>query len=119
MPLKTILNELMSRIPGASGAIFADWEGESVEHVARQDSYELKVIGAHHGIILQNLRRATQTMGGDAVEDVVIGAERLNTVIVPVDSDYFLVLTLSKEQLLGPARRAARECAAKLRQEIS
>ncbi len=119
MPLKKILNQLMDQVPGAAGAVLADWEGECVEHVARMDSYELRVLGAHHGIIFQSLRRAGQGRDGESVEEVVIVAGRLNTVISQIDTDYFLMLALNKEQLLGPARQQARCCARKLRLEIA
>ena len=37
MPFKTLLNSLVERVPGAQGAIIADWEGEAVEQVGIMD----------------------------------------------------------------------------------
>ena len=56
MPFKAILKELVEVTPGASGAILADWEGEAVEQCCHYDDFELKVIGAHKGIILNQMK---------------------------------------------------------------
>ncbi len=49
MPFKRILTELVTAVPGASGAILADWEGEAVEQFSFYDDFEMKLIGAHKG----------------------------------------------------------------------
>jgi hypothetical protein len=63
MPFKTLLNALVENVPGAQGAIIADWEGESVEQVGIMDDYDLKVIGAHKGVILHNMREVVDRLG--------------------------------------------------------
>jgi hypothetical protein len=40
MPFKPLLNALVERVPGAQGAIIADWEGESVDQVGIMDDYD-------------------------------------------------------------------------------
>ena len=47
MPFKKIMGNLVENTPGATGAIFLDWEGESVDQYAGEnDTYQLKVLGA-------------------------------------------------------------------------
>lgn len=118
MPLKRLLDELVTKVPGALGAILADWEGEMVDQVAHIDGYELQIIGAHKGIILNQVRRALRGLGGTAVREMVITTDRMQTLVVPVTSDYFLVILLDRGEILGRAMLEAKRCAARLHKEI-
>jgi len=119
MPFKTILTELVENVPGAQGAIIADWEGEAVDHVSRIDDYELKVIGAHKGVILYNLREVVRRLDGGCLEELVISTEKTQTLVLPVTEDYFLVLTLERGDVLGRALFESRRCVLRLKEEIA
>lgn len=119
MPFKKLLAELLERVPGAQGAIIADWEGEAVDQVARIDDYELKVIGAHKGVILNNLRQVVRRLDGGNLEELVIATEKTQTLVLPLTEEYFLVLTLACGDALGRALFESRRCAARLKIEIS
>ncbi len=118
MAFKKILGELVERVPGARGAILADWEGEAVDQVARMDDYELKVIGAHKGVILTNLRDAVRRLEGSDLTELVVTTEKSQTLVMPITHDYFLVLTLGRGDVLGRAIFEARRCLPRLRAEI-
>lgn len=118
MPFKSILNDWISRVPGALGAIIVDWEGEAVDQVGRLDSYDLKVIGAHKGLILDQLRKAVQRTAGNELLEISISTSKYQTLIVPVDAEYCLVLTLEQGEMIGRALFEARRCLERVRQEI-
>lgn len=118
MPLKSIIAEIVAQIPGALGAVLIDWEGEAVEHVSRMDDYELKVMGAHHGVILDNLRRASERLGKGPVEEITIHAGNMTILVTPVTRDYFLVLSLDKQALAAQARAVVRALSPGLRAEV-
>jgi len=118
MPLKEALSQLVESVPGALGAILVDWEGEAVEHVARMDAYELKVIGAHKGVILCNMREIVSRLGGDQLEEIVIQTARTQTLVIPVTHEYFLVFTFAPGEVLGLALLEARRCVQRLREAI-
>ncbi|MDO3379193.1 roadblock/LC7 domain-containing protein [Geoalkalibacter halelectricus] len=118
MPLKTLLAEILQHIPGSLGAVLVDWEGEAVEHVSHMDAFELKLLGAHQGIILESLRRVAQRLDGSDIDEVVVHARRLNILIAPVTGEYFLVLTLDRGALTPRARAVVRNHAQRLRREI-
>jgi predicted regulator of Ras-like GTPase activity (Roadblock/LC7/MglB family) len=118
MPFKKVLAELIESVPGAQGAIIADWEGEAVDQVARIDDYELKVIGAHKGVILNNLRHVIRRLDGGNLEELVIATEKTQTLVLPLTDEYFLVLTLGRGAALGRGLFAARRCATRLKAEI-
>lgn len=119
MAFKRILQEMLDQVPGSLGAILVDWEGEAVDQVGKIAEYELKVIGAHKGLILNNLREAVARAEGNDLEEIVITTALRQTIILPVDDDYFLVLTLGKNDTMGRALFEARRAQVKLKEEIS
>jgi len=118
MPFKENLLTLINSVPGARGAILADWEGEAVDQVGEMDDFDLKVVGAHNVIILDHLRRALNRLPGEEMEELVVTTERWQTLVLPVNEEYFLVLTLERSDHFGLARVAARRCLKKLQAEI-
>ena len=119
MPFKTLLNSLVERVPGAQGAIIADWEGEAVEQVGIMDDYDLKVIGAHKGVILHNMREVVDRLGNDELKEIVVTTKQTQTLILPVTKDYYLVLTLDRLDMMGRALLEARRCIQALYLEIA
>lgn len=118
MAFKKILNELLDRVPGGLGAIVVDWEGEAVDQAGVLDDYELKVIGAHKGLILHNLRQAVARAEGNALEEIAISTEQVTTLIMPINEEYFLVVTQQKNEVFGRAAFEARRSLEKLKLEI-
>lgn len=119
MPFKALLKNLVERVPGAQGAIIADWEGEAVDQVGIMDDYELKVIGAHKGVILHNMREVVDRLGDDDLREIIITTHQAQTLILPVTKDYYLVLTLDRSDVLGRALMEARRCIQALYKEIA
>jgi predicted regulator of Ras-like GTPase activity (Roadblock/LC7/MglB family) len=119
VPFKSLLNALIERVPGAQGAILADWEGEAVDQVGSMDDYDLKVVGAHKGVILHNMREVAGRLGDDELKEIIITTKQAQTIVLPVTSDYYLVLTLDRSDVLGLALMEARRCIQALYREIS
>ncbi|TLM65197.1 MAG: roadblock/LC7 domain-containing protein [Deltaproteobacteria bacterium] len=118
MSFKVLLGQLVGNVPGAQGAIIADWEGEAVDQVGLMDDYDLKIIGAHKGVILHNMREVVARLGDDHLSEIVITTSRAQMLVLPVTSDYYLVLTLDRSDSLGRALFEARRCAQALQREI-
>jgi predicted regulator of Ras-like GTPase activity (Roadblock/LC7/MglB family) len=119
MPFKSLLTELVDSVPGARGAIVADWEGEAVDQVGPMNDYDLRLVGAHKGIILGNLRETMEKVGNDDLRELVISTRDTQTLVLPITGDYFLVLTGGRRLLLGKALFVARRCVGRLQQEIA
>lgn len=119
MPFKKLLHTLVENVPGAQGAIIADWEGEAVDYVGVMDDYELKIIGAHKGVVLHNMRDVVDRLGDDDLREIVVTTKLTQTVIMPVTKDYYLVLTLDRSDMLGRALMETRRCVKALYQEIA
>jgi predicted regulator of Ras-like GTPase activity (Roadblock/LC7/MglB family) len=118
MPFKSLLNRLLDDIPGALGAIIIDWEGEAVDQVARMEEYEIKVLGAHNGIILNLLREAMARIDSGEMEEVLIRTGRNKILIAPLTVDYFLVLNLGPQSIAARAAFKMRRCVSELRSEF-
>ncbi|MGE4344665.1 MAG: roadblock/LC7 domain-containing protein [Geoalkalibacter sp.] len=119
MSLNALLQNLLGELPDALGVVLADWEGEAVAHAARMDDFELKVFGAHHGIILDSLRQAAARLGEPGVEEVAIHADDRLILVKPVTEEYFVVLALANEGLLSRASHVLQAYAAQLHEEVA
>lgn len=118
MPFKKILTNLMESVPGATGAILADWEGEAVEQVCVYDVFDLKVIAAHKGILLNLLKEAHQQMSAGEMAHTVITTEKQHYLTGPVGTDYFLVMTLDRSAVVGLAIRNFQAAVESMHKEI-
>jgi len=118
MPFKSLLNRLLDDIPGALGAIIIDWEGEAVDHVARMEDYDIKVLGAHQGVILSLLREAMERIDSGTLEEVLIRTGENKTLIAPLTVEYFLVLTLGPQSIATRAAFKMCRCVEALRPEF-
>jgi predicted regulator of Ras-like GTPase activity (Roadblock/LC7/MglB family) len=118
VPFKTILRNLVEEIPHASGAVLADWEGESVEHFCLYDDYELKLLGAHKGIILNRMKEIQAGLTCGELQHAVITTGKLTVIVAVVGPDYALVLTLEREAMIGLALYRLRQAIKLLAKEI-
>lgn len=118
MPFKEILRQLVEVTPLASGAILADWEGEAVEHHCLYDDYELKLLGAHKGLILNRMKDAHADLATGQMQDAVITTGKQQVIIGAVGPDYSLVMTLASEAMIGLALHRFRQAVKLLEKEI-
>jgi predicted regulator of Ras-like GTPase activity (Roadblock/LC7/MglB family) len=119
MPFKTALRQLLDAVPGSLGAIIVDWEGEAVDHVSQLNDYDIKVIGAHNGIILTRLQNVIDRTEGGRLEEVVICSSTARTLVQPLTEDYLLLLELDLTARVAAARYRLRCCAEELSDEFT
>ncbi|GFE57847.1 roadblock/LC7 domain-containing protein [Geobacter sp. AOG1] len=118
MPFKTILRELVETVPGASGAILADWEGEAVEQYCHYDDFELKVLGAHKGILLNHFKELHAGLSTGDLEEAIITTATQHVIVGTIGPDYSLVMTLNRNAILGQALYYFRQALKRLTKEI-
>lgn len=118
MPFKRLLTDLVEAVPGASGAILADWEGEAVEQFCHGDAYEIKVTAAHWGILLTRLKGVHDKFATGLVHESVITTDEQHVIVGAVGEDYTLVMTMERDALPLLALRKFRETAVLLKKEI-
>jgi predicted regulator of Ras-like GTPase activity (Roadblock/LC7/MglB family) len=118
MPFQSILKGLVDTVPHAVGAILVDWEGEAVQEYSHGDSYDIRFVAAHKGIILARLRETHGESQGGEIEDVVVTSERQTLLIGAVDLDYSLVLQTDRACPVGLARYHFTNALEQLKREI-
>lgn len=121
MQLLQILNDLLAGAPGARSAVLADWEGEAVVVAARNGDreYDIKVIGAHHGIILALARQMLTRLGLGEASDLTFVHDKFQVITAPVNREYYVVLTLDPAALPALARPALQDAIVALEKEIN
>jgi len=119
MGLQEIVNQLVASTPGALAAILADWEGEAVVIATRRGGdYEIKFIGAHHGLLLDRSRELTRRLMIGEPREICFQARDFNILTAPVNKEYYLVLTLEARVHPVLARPRFYEAVREIRHDI-
>jgi predicted regulator of Ras-like GTPase activity (Roadblock/LC7/MglB family) len=117
-----ILEKAVARVPGAIGAIFADWDGEAVDHYppgeSKSEKESVLVLGAHYGIVLNHVQSALHLFHFGEAEEVIVLADRMDLVVRAVGEGYYVVLALNAGVHLATALREVRTAASALRTEM-
>jgi predicted regulator of Ras-like GTPase activity (Roadblock/LC7/MglB family) len=113
-----ILKSIVERVPGALGAIFADWDGEMVDQFAHMPAIDIQLVGAHWGVVLNQASRSTKTCGFGDVKELLIEGEHGMVLIRSVTDRYYVVLTAKSDVHLATARRELERGAATLLGEM-
>ena len=115
-----ILHQTLERTPGALGAIFADADGEAVDHATRKllARDDLLVLGAHYGVLLGLVRSALERFHLGRVQEILFHHERLDVLIQDVGDGYYVVLAVESGSHLASARSGLSRCAAALKAEM-
>ena len=119
---REILHELIRGTKGAIGAIFLDWEGETVELVSERpldaDDHDLKVIGAYQGIFLTRLRDLCTNIGVGAPHRFKVEFAHTRTLSCDLKDGYYLVLIMDADASEGLAWHRLSDCREKLLREM-
>lgn len=118
MTFEVILKTLVDRVPRAIGAILVDWEGEAVLEYCHCDSYDMRFIAAHKGIILARLKDMQSSVQTGVVEDLVVTASEKHLIIGCIDQDYSLVMSVERSCPAALALHHFRQSIVELKKEI-
>ena len=116
----SILRRTVERVPGAIGAVFADWDGEAVDHVnvTRGPDTELLMIGAHYGVVLNHVQSALHLFHFGEAEEIILQHARMDLVLRAVRRGYFIILATAAGAHLATARREVLAAASALASEM-
>jgi predicted regulator of Ras-like GTPase activity (Roadblock/LC7/MglB family) len=113
-----ILQRIIERVPGAVAAIFADADGESVDHFSTQSADDTLVMGAHFGIVLHHVQLALRTFHYGDPQEMIMSLDRMDVIVRSVGLGYYLLLAIRREGHLATALREAETAAHALRTEM-
>ena len=110
MSFKDVLGLVVGSVRGGVGAILVDDEGEAVDVFTHGDSYEIRLVGAHHSIVLALLEEAMKRFeNGDSLQGLSIRSERLTYTIMPVQEGLFVVLMLDDTGIPSQGMRVLKD----------
>ena len=117
-PFASILRRAVERTPNAIGGAFADAEGEMVDSFGTGDTFELAVMTAHYGIVMQQLIAAFGTWHYGGPEYFVADHARMEVLVYNVDSGYYVLIASRQPALLAVALESIRSAARQLKKEM-
>ncbi len=123
MSFDTILRTILDECGDGLGIALMGSDGMPIEEIhapgARSALGEdIATAGAEFGRVLEEIRKASDSLGGGTLEETVISLARFTTVLRSVDDELFVVLAIGPGGNLGKARYLVRRHVAALRQEL-
>ena len=115
---REILQEAVEKLPGAQGAAFLDWEGETVDAYCTIDQTEMRLLGAHWGIVYHLARGVVDRLQLGPTRRLLLRSTGATIVIQPVTDHYYAIVMLLPEGHLGRAMRTLDTLAARLREQM-
>lgn len=121
MRLNEILETLVENVPGANAAILADWEGEAVATYTSGENtdYNIKFVGAHHGLLLGKAREMIERLSLGQPREITFLQDLFHVITIPINQDYYLVLTLLPDSIPAMAKHKASRAAREIEIEIA
>ncbi|PID39431.1 MAG: hypothetical protein CSA24_02595 [Deltaproteobacteria bacterium] len=98
-----ILARLVAQLPGARGAVFADWDGETVDQASCLDATEMALFAAHWGIVFYQAKARFKKLGLGHLETMVLTFAQERVMVRSVDRDYYVALSIPHDANIGRA----------------
>ena len=121
MPFERLLQELVTRAPGARGAVFCDHEGEFVHlviHDPKLTAYDMRCYGAHLASTWLNLESGSTQGGAGGIIELKIDCTGGTLLCRGLTAGYYLVLLLARGVATAPAAFQLRRVAGEVSREM-
>ncbi len=117
--IELLLNELVSSVDGATGAIIVAADGEAVQWGASVGSERLRLRGAYVAFVMQTFRAAATRAGLGRLTHLVVEYNGATLIAQEIDDDCSVVLELKPKASVGRALYRMETAAARLRDKIT
>ena len=124
MSFDRVLSEIVESCAGCVGAVLMGGDGIAIaEHVTDAVpegplAEEIGTAGVEFTRILDEIRKASDALGGGSLVETVVSLSRFTLAFRVVDGETFLALVLTPDGNLGKARYLMRRNLFALRQEL-
>jgi predicted regulator of Ras-like GTPase activity (Roadblock/LC7/MglB family) len=116
--LEALLNELVSKVEGATGAIVLEADGEAVQWCDATDNERLRLRGAYVAVVLRSCVAAAARANLAGLSCLVVEYEGSSFVAQEIDRDCFVLLELGASANIGEAMFRLKRTIEELRCEI-
>jgi predicted regulator of Ras-like GTPase activity (Roadblock/LC7/MglB family) len=109
MTFRDILRKLVDQTPGAQGAAVVDAEGIAVDEYSIEGS-DLDLAGLaveFQGVLSQATKIAGSALGGAPLSELMLRAGDHQLLLRRVDDEFFLVVALGRDGVVGKVRYLA------------
>ena len=114
----TILEEIVVALPGALGAIFLDWEGETIDGYSHMGNTNLRIVGAQWGIIFYQTHELLKKHGHDTPSLITLCFEDQQVILRRVTENYLVLMALERDANLGRALALLQDAERRLKEEL-
>jgi predicted regulator of Ras-like GTPase activity (Roadblock/LC7/MglB family) len=110
MIFQPMLREIVDGVSGGIGVALMGSDGIAIDQVlgrseaSRVLEEEFSAAGVEFGRILDEIRKASDALGGGALRETVVALARFTLILHAVDDETFLVMALLPDGNLGKAR---------------
>lgn len=123
MSFEPILRTILSECGGGLGAALMGNDGIPIAQVQGDGSAgtlgeEIGTAGVEFGRILEEIRKASDALGGGALNETLVSLARFTLLFRTVDEDTVLVLAIPPDGNVGKARYLMRRHLLSLREEL-
>jgi predicted regulator of Ras-like GTPase activity (Roadblock/LC7/MglB family) len=124
MSFASMLREIVEGCGGGVGAALMGNDGIAIDQFAVPGvlegplSEDIDTAGVEFGRILDEIRKASDSLAGGSVSETVVVLSRFTLVFRTVDEESFLVVVLSPDGNLGKARYLIRRSLPGIRQQL-
>ncbi|MCI0421963.1 MAG: hypothetical protein L0387_31230 [Acidobacteria bacterium] len=116
-PYSATLRKLLNSVEGAVAVGFADYDGESIQFEGELEDDAHRLHLAYQGIVLHHLQ-AVHLLLQESLTRISSRYQNLHVIIQPLQSGYFLVLTLRPNSNLYRAGHCLEQAAHELNQDL-
>jgi predicted regulator of Ras-like GTPase activity (Roadblock/LC7/MglB family) len=124
MSFRSILRSIVEECGGGLGAVLMGADGIPIEEYVTDRIPEgplqedIGSAGVEFSRILEEIRKAADSLGGGALSETVVSLARMNLVFRPIDGETFLALVVATDGNLGKARYLIRRYLLAIRAEL-
>jgi predicted regulator of Ras-like GTPase activity (Roadblock/LC7/MglB family) len=119
VPFEVILQELVSSVEGATGAILLDADGEAVRWYTLGSSERLRLRAAYIAVAVQSCRTSSARLRIGPINHLIIQYDGASFLVKELEEGYFFALELNSSANLGQALNRIQPAVASLRQEMA
>ena len=117
---KELLQDVVERTDGCTGALVMGFDGIIVDHYLRDDAtVDVETVGMEYSVILKDIRRAAEQLSAGEAREIAIRAEAMTTVIRLLNAEYFVALTIKPDGNAGKARYLLRSKAGEMLAQLA
>lgn len=124
MSFESTLREIVEGCGGGVAAALMGRDGIPIEEVRASDEKlaelveDVAVAGVEFGRILDEVRKASDSLGGGPARECIFALQRFSILVHQVDEENYVALVLAPDGNLGKARYLIRRHLIEIREEL-